>query len=100
MREDSLTTIRTTQHLNSESSGVLKKELLQVLEQGLTKVVVDMRETRSIDSSGLGKLLLFNEKFTEIGGTFSVINVQYDDLVRLFQVIRLDKFINITYKSY
>ena len=83
--------------LDMESSRNLKGELVYLLESGVREVELDFSLTESVDSSGLGKLLLFNEKFREAGGSMKVINVSNQDLAEMFQLLNLDKLIAIQY---
>ena len=45
------------ERLDAHNSGHLKQELSSLFEAGKTKVVVDLKEVRFIDSSGLGALV-------------------------------------------
>lgn len=90
---------RTGQYLNRESAMALKQELLAALAQGQNQVVIDMTDTISVDSSGIGTLLLFQEKVTQLGGSFRLINIRQAKLVKLFRAINLDRFIRIEYSD-
>lgn len=92
--------IRVERTLNFECSRRLKKELLQVLDRGVNHLELDFSETETIDSSGLGKLLLFNEILREKGGKFRVVNVTHPDLIQLFRLINLEKFISVEFKEH
>jgi anti-anti-sigma factor len=85
--------------LDLKNSRELKRNLVDALENGVKQVELDFTDTESIDSSGLGKLLLFNEKFTESGGNFLVKNVVHAGVRELFQVINLDRFMIVQYKN-
>lgn len=94
---DSKRIIRIERSLNMENSHELKKELAGILEQGIKRVELDFSTTESIDSSGLGKLLLFNEKFRETGGEFKLTKVVHPNIAELFKLISLEKYISIEY---
>lgn len=91
--------VKVASRLDLQNSRELKRNLVTALESGVRQVELDFADTEFIDSSGLGKLLLFNEKFTEKGGTFQVRNVVHSGVVELFQVINLDRFMNVEYKK-
>lgn len=93
------TVLKIERVLNMESSRRLKKQLIDLLENGTKHVVLDFADTESIDSSGLGKLLLFNQKFKETGRKFAVSNVRHVEVTTLFRLINLDKIIVIGYKN-
>lgn len=92
-------TVRVAQHLNLENTPTLKKELAEMLEHRVSRVELDFSATQSIDSSGLGKLLLFNEKFREIGSEFKLTKVVHPNVVELFRLISLEKYITIEYRN-
>lgn len=91
--------VKIERNLNIENSRKLKKELVEMLHQGVRQVELDFSVTETVDSSGLGKLLLFNEKFKAAGGSFKVINVINQGVAEMFQLINLAKFLHITYKN-
>ncbi len=91
--------VKIERNLNIENSRKLKKELVEMLHQGVRQVELDFSLTETVDSSGLGKLLLFNEKFKAAGGSFKVINVINKGVAEMFQLINLAKFLHINYKN-
>lgn len=91
--------LKTGPNLDLESSRRLKAELLDVFEKGVKHVELDFSDTEAVSSSGLGKLLMFNEKFTEVGGSFRLVNVVHKNVVQLFQLINLESFIKIEFKN-
>lgn len=91
--------VKVGRSLDLQNSRELKRKLVDALENGIKQVELDFSETEFIDSSGLGKLLLFNEKFAEIGGSFLVKNVVHASVRELFQVINLDRFMTVQYKN-
>ncbi len=80
------------------NSHELKKALLALLDESVRKVVLDFSETQSVDSSGLGKLLLFNEKFRENGGSLKIRGINHKGVVELFKLIQLEKIIDLESK--
>ena len=89
--------VRVKQNLNLDNSRELKQELTEVLERGVKQVELDFANTESIDSSGLGKILLFSEKFSQNGGSFKITNVVNPGIKELFTLITLERFVNIDY---
>jgi anti-sigma B factor antagonist len=77
------------------NSQNLKQELLNLFNEGINEIVIDFSKIASIDSSGLGKLLLFQKKLKERGGELSIINVTNDYIKNMFQMIHLNKVIKI-----
>lgn len=77
------------------NSQEFKKELLELYNQNITEVEIDFGKLESIDSSGLGKLLLFNKKLEEINGELTIKNVKSDYIREMFEMIQLEKVIKI-----
>ena len=77
------------------NSQDLKKKLLEIFDDGYDEIVIDFSNISSIDSSGLGKLLLFHKKLKERGGELRIINVGSDYVKKMFSMIHLNKVINI-----
>ena len=59
---DNQVVVKPVGNIDFSNSQELKDELLELFEQDYKKVVMDFSEVESIDSSGLGKLLLFHKK--------------------------------------
>lgn len=77
------------------NSQNLKQELLTLYNEGINEIVIDFSKITSIDSSGLGKLLLFQKKLKERGGELRIINVTNDYIQNMFKMIHLNKVIKI-----
>lgn len=77
------------------NSQNLKQELLNLYNEGINEIVIDFSKITSIDSSGLGKLLLFQKKLKERGGELKIINVTNDYIQNMFKMIHLNKVIKI-----
>lgn len=82
-------------NIDFSNSQDLKDQLLELFEQDYQKVVMDFSEVESIDSSGLGKLLLFHKKLKEKEGTLVIKNVESDYIKKMFEMIHLNKVIEI-----
>lgn len=67
----------------------LKQMVLDELESGTRKVLVDFAHTGYIDSSGLGVLVSLAKKLREDGGELRLANLN-DDLRTLFELTKLD----------
>ncbi len=87
--------ITPVEGIDINNSNDLKKEMLSLLNEGFTEITIDFSNVDNIDSSGLGKLLLFQKMLTECDGEFKIINVTSDYVNRMFNLIKLHKVINI-----
>jgi len=67
----------------------LKKKVLDAMEAGERKFVVDFTATGYIDSSGLGVLVSLAKKVREAGGDLRLAGLN-EDLRTLFELTKLD----------
>jgi anti-sigma B factor antagonist len=72
----------------------LKQKVLEELERGERKFVVDFQKTGYIDSSGLGVLVSLSKKVREQGGELRLANLN-EDLKTLFELTKLDTLFQI-----
>lgn len=67
----------------------LKQKVLDALEAGERKFLIDFTETGYIDSSGLGVLVSLSKKIREVEGQLRLAGLN-DDLHTLFELTKLD----------
>jgi len=72
----------------------LKQKVLEELEDGARKFVVDFENTGYIDSSGLGVLVSLSKKIREQGGQLRLASLN-EDLRTLFELTKLDTLFTI-----
>lgn len=90
--------VKLEKHLGLSNSNNLKKQLLEAANQGVKRVRLNFEETVEIDSSGLGKILFFSEYFRQRGGLLKLVKVYEEELRDLFQLIQLERLVDIEYK--
>ena len=73
----------------------LKQKVLDALESGQRKCLIDFARTGYIDSSGLGVLVSLSKKIREQGGELRLANLN-DDLQTLFELTKLDTLFQIS----
>ncbi len=73
----------------------LKQTVLDALEEGSRKFLIDFSGTGYIDSSGLGVLVSLSKKIREHGGELRLANLN-DDLRSLFELTKLDTLFQIS----
>lgn len=66
-----------------------KQTVLDEVEEGARRVLVDFSETGYVDSSGLGALVSLNKRLREAGGELRLAALN-DDMRTLFELTRLD----------
>ena len=72
----------------------LKQRVLDELERGERRFLIDFTRTGYIDSSGLGVLVSLSKKIRELGGELRLANLN-DDLRTLFELTKLDTLFQI-----
>lgn len=72
----------------------LKQKVLDALEAGERKFLIDFTETGYIDSSGLGVLVSLSKKIREVEGELRLAGLN-DDLHTLFELTKLDTLFSI-----
>jgi len=72
----------------------LKQKVLEDLDGGARKFVIDFAETGYIDSSGLGVLVSLSKKIREKGGELRLSSLN-EDLRTLFELTKLDTLFRI-----
>lgn len=80
--------------IDNEGTTIFQESLDKLFEMNPQKVVLNLSSIGFINSSGIGKLLLFYKKFKNKGGDIIITGIN-DDVYTLFKAIRLDKLITI-----
>ena len=76
----------------------LKQKVLDALDVGAKKFVIDFTKTGYIDSSGLGVLVSLSKKIREQGGDLRLAGLN-EDLQTLFELTKLDTLFAIAKTS-
>ncbi len=80
--------------VDNEGTKVFQAGLDEVLVKNFSKISLDFSKITFINSSGIGKLLLFYKKFKNKGGELVISGIN-EDVYALFKAILLDKLIKI-----
>ncbi len=67
----------------------LKQKVMDAIEAGERKLVIDFTNTGYIDSSGLGALVSLSKKLRDAGGDLRLAGLN-EDLRTLFELTKLD----------
>ena len=87
--KDDVTLIEVGDQLIVGPRQLLKEQVLDQLERGDRKFILDFSKTDYIDSSGLGVLVTLSKKIREQGGQLSLVSLS-EDLRTLFELTKLD----------
>ena len=87
--KDDVTLIEVGGQLIVGNRQLLKQQVLDQLERGDRKFILDFSKTDYVDSSGLGVLVTLSKKIREQGGQLSLVSLS-EDLRTLFELTKLD----------
>lgn len=93
-REGDVTVVDVDGQLIVGNRQELKQKVLEELEKGGRKFLVDFTDTGYIDSSGLGVLVSLSKKIREQGGELRLSTLN-EDLKTLFELTKLDTLFRI-----
>jgi len=93
-RQSDITVVDVEGQLIVGNRQELKQKVLDELEKGERKFLIDFSQTGYIDSSGLGVLVSLSKKIREQGGELRLANLN-DDLKTLFELTKLDTLFQI-----
>lgn len=88
-RKDELLTVAVDGQLVVGNRQEFKQLVLDEVEQGARRVLIDFTDTGYIDSSGLGALVSLGKRIREHGGELRLSGLN-EDLRTLFELTRLD----------
>ena len=77
-----------------ESVGKFYETLSEMMNEGIRVVFLDFSEVNYIDSTGIGELVGFLDKFQKEKGRIALINPQ-DRVLQLLQIAGLDRIFSI-----
>lgn len=78
----------------NDDYAIFKKAIDDVIQEGRVKLILNFRDVRFINSSGLGRLILAAKKARESNGSLKIVKLS-EDLRELFSFTRLDTKIPI-----
>ena len=93
-QQDGVTIVHVTGQLIVGNRQELKEKVLEELESGARKFLVDFTDAAYIDSSGLGVLVSLSKKIREKGGELRLSNLN-EDVRTLFELTKLDTLFRI-----
>ena len=73
----------------------LKSEFIKLDQEGYKNMILDLKETKYIDSSGLSAILVANRLCSSNKGTFVISNIS-DHIMKLVTISQLNSVLNIT----
>lgn len=81
--------------ITASNAPLIRVELKNLIAEGVRDLVIDMVNTRVIDSSGIGLLVATHNSLQRLNGKLTVKNVS-QELLELLKAFRLDKHFAVT----
>ncbi|MCQ8103531.1 STAS domain-containing protein [Methylomonas sp. SURF-2] len=82
------------ERIDAHNSAELKEYLLEIIESGENQLIVQLKQVRFIDSSGLGALLFGHKQLAAKSGRFMLANIQ-PQVLSMFELTRLTRVFEI-----
>ncbi len=86
--------LKVTGPLAGETTTEFHARMEELTGGNFLTVTLDLAETPAINSSALGKILLFRKKMAEGGRTLQIVGCS-ETLFRTFQMIKFDTLVSI-----
>ena len=94
-RQGDITVVEVEGQLIVGNRQDLKQKVLDEVEKGARKVLIDFSRTGYIDSSGLGVLVSLAKRIRDAGGELRLASL-HDELQTLFELTKLDTLFQIS----
>jgi anti-sigma B factor antagonist len=96
IHKDKVSVIGTkVEKLDAIHAPELKSEIVLLNKDGIKNIVIDLSDTRYIDSSGLSALLVGNRICRDSNGSFVLCGLQ-DNVKKLISISQLETVLKIT----
>ncbi len=93
-RQGPMVSVRLSGRIDNESGPVFQEALDKAFASNPSRISLDFGKVTFINSSGIGKLLLFYKQVHNRNGEIHIAGIN-DEVFTLFKAIRLDKLIPI-----
>ena len=81
--------------INITNAEKLRKKFKKIMNQGIKKIILDLKNVDDIDSAALGKILVVNSALKEKDGKLVIENVNSESVRRLLDTVSLSDTIEI-----
>lgn len=90
VKENGTATITPGIDIIASNCAGLRQELLGLINEGEKKIIIDLKDTTMIDSSGIGLLIATKNNLVDAGGgEVELIHIS-EDIMQLFLIMRLE----------
>ena len=84
----------TEENLNSLIAPNLKSEFIFLRNEGVKNLILNMKDVKYVDSSGLSAILTANRLWKDYG-SFILTNVTHDSVKKLIEISRLETILTL-----
>ena len=94
--EEDYARIIPLENIDLTNAEKLKEKFTELVEEeNIKNIILDFRNVEKIDSSGLGKLLLFHKIIKEAQGKLKIENVNSQYVKKVFNMVNLTETLDI-----
>ena len=80
--------------LDLYKTGKLKRELIEVLDDDVSSLVIDMSDLKYMDSSGIALMAFLQKQMKKQSGSFAFLQVN-NEILNVLKLAALDNFFTI-----
>ena len=77
-----------------EQSDKLREAFNSIIEKGKKEVIIDIKDLKSITSSGISKIMLLYDGLKQKNGKIKITGVN-ETIMQIFRAVKLDTFVEI-----
>jgi anti-sigma B factor antagonist len=92
--DDEIAVVSVTGYLDFDAAPALKQRLVESIDAGCDRLVVDLAETGFIDSTAIGVLVGALKRIQESGGSLVVVCAN-ENVQSIFELVGLDELIGL-----
>ena len=81
--------------INITNAENLRDEFTEIMNQGVNKIILDLKNVDDLDSAALGKILVANSALAEKGGKLIIENVESESVQKVLATVNLSDMIEI-----
>lgn len=87
-------TVKPGKDISESMVEDFKDKLLKIIKQDIKELVIDLKNVKDIDSTGLGVLIAAKNSIDQAGGQLNLKNVP-ENIGNMMQILGLDSFFNL-----
>ncbi len=97
IKENGVTSFIIKEDIVADKVAILRKEILDVIAEEKSDVIIDLSNVEMIDSSGIGVIISTQNSLKKDGKSLKVIGVSAN-ITKMFKIMRLDSHFEIVQK--